>query len=32
MSAVGLNMDYEIEGDAMTVTIAGKELTLIKKE
>ena len=32
LGAVGLNMDYEIEGDTMTVTIAGKELTLIKKE
>lgn len=32
LGAVGLNMDYEIEGDTMTVTIAGNELTLIKKE
>lgn len=31
VGAVGLNMDYEIEGDSMTVTIAGKELKLIKK-
>lgn len=32
VGAVGLNMDYEIEGDSMTVTIAGKELKLLKKE
>lgn len=32
VGAVGLNMDYEIEGDTMTVTIAGKELRLVKKE
>lgn len=32
IGAVGLNMDYEIEGDTMTVTIAGKELELVKKE
>lgn len=31
VGAVGLNMDYEIEGDSMTVSIAGKELTLVKK-
>ena len=29
---VGLNMDYEIEGDTMTVSIAGKEVKLVKKE
>ncbi len=32
LDAVGLNMDYEIEGASMTVSIAGKELKLIKKE
>lgn len=32
IGAVGLNLDYEIEGDSMTVTIAGKELKLVKKE
>lgn len=29
---VGLNMDYEIEGDSMTVSIAGQQISLIKKE
>ena len=29
---VGLNMDYEIEGDSMTVSIAGKQINLVKKE
>ena len=32
IGAIGLNMDYEIEGSSMTVSIAGKELTLVKKE
>lgn len=32
VSAFGLNMDYEIEGDSMTVTIAGKELKLVKRK
>lgn len=32
LGAVGLNMDYEIEGNTMTVTLAGKELKLVKKE
>lgn len=32
IGVVGLNMDYEIEGDTMTVSIAGKELKLVKKE
>lgn len=32
IGAVGLNLDYEIEGASMTVTIAGKELKLVKKE
>ena len=31
IGAFGLNMDYEIEGNSMTVTIAGKELKLVKK-
>lgn len=31
IGAVGLNMDYEIEGDTMTLTIMGKELKLVKK-
>lgn len=29
---VGLNMDYEIEGDSMTVIIATKSYTLIKQD
>ncbi len=29
---IGLNMDYEIEGDSMTVSIAGKQINLVKKE
>ena len=29
---LGLNMDYEISGDTMTVTIAGQSYTLIKQE
>ena len=29
---LGLNMDYEISGDTMTVTIAGKSYTLIKQD
>lgn len=29
---VGLNMDYEIEGASMTVSIAGKKINLVKKE
>lgn len=32
IGAFGLNMDYEIEGNSMTVTIAGKELKLVKKK
>jgi len=32
LGAVGLNMDYEIEGDNMAVTIAGMELHLLKKD
>lgn len=32
LGAVGLNMDYEIEGDNMAVTIAGMELHLRKKD
>ncbi len=29
---VGLNMNYEIEGDSMTVSIAGQQINLVKKE
>ena len=29
---LGLNMDYEISGDTMTVTIAGQSYTLIKQD
>lgn len=29
---IGLNMDYEIEGNSMTVSIAGKQINLVKKE
>ena len=29
---VGLNMDYEIEGDSMTVIISTKSYTLIKQD
>ncbi len=32
IGVVGLNMDYEIEGDTMTVSIAGKQINLVKKE
>ncbi len=32
VGVVGMNMDYEIEGDTMTVSIAGKELKLVKVE
>lgn len=31
LGMVGLNMDYKIEGDSMTVAILGKEWKLIKK-
>ncbi len=32
IGTVGLKMGYEIEGDSMTVTVLGQELTLMKKE
>ena len=32
IGAVSINMDYEISGDTMTVTMIGKSLTLVKKE
>lgn len=32
LGAVGVNLDYEITGDTMTVSIVGKTLKLVKKD
>lgn len=32
LGVISLNMDYEISGDTLTVTIAGKSLKLVKKD